>query len=276
MGCAQVLVPSGCAADQPDLLRDAQAAYRRQRYQEVIALASRAIERDERSLEVYRLRAAASEALGRFDAAIADLNRCVGLQSDAAGVYQARGVAHFKAGHVRQSISDFDRFLEFHPEREPHHWQRGISYYYAEEYQKGVRQFELHKTVNAQDVENAIWHYLCKGRVDGTERARAALIEITSDRRPWAMSVYRMYRGELAPKEVLAHAEQISQSEADRRNNMFYAHLYVGLYHEAAGRTGEARKHIEIAVVEFPSSHYMGDVARVHLQLRNGRKRSER
>ena len=212
----------------------------------------------------------ADESLRRYDRAIADLDRAIERDPNAADAYQTRGEMHFKAGHIRESIADFDRFLEFRPERKPHHWQRGISYYYAGEYEKGVRQFELHKTVNPRDVENAVWHYLCKAKVSGPEKARAALIEISNDGRPWAMTVYRMYQGKVTPRQALADAKRIGDTPTQRRNNLFYTHLYVGLYHESMGREDEALEQIRIAVEKYPSPHYMGDVARVALQLEKG------
>jgi lipoprotein NlpI len=203
----------------------------------------------------------------RFGRAIAKLDQAIRMQPDSAAPYQARGELYFRAGHFSASIIDFDRFLELRPDREPHHWQRGISYYYAGEFAKGVRQFELHRTVNPQDVENAVWHYLCKARLDGVDAARKALFPISGDRRPWATAVYRMFQGGMSPGDVVTHVGQIGGTDADRRNNLFYAHLYVGLFHEAAGKSDEARKHIKIAVEKYPSTHYMGDVARVHLEL---------
>ena len=222
----------------------------------------------EEDVDTLRRRAAELEAQGQFDQALLPLGRWIELQPDAAEAFQMRGVVHFKAGHAAASVADFDRFLELRPDREPYHWQRGISYYYAGQYEKGVRQFESHKRVNPQDVENAAWHYLCKARIGGGEQARAALIEVDGDRRPWAMMVYRMFQGGATPDQVLQHAEQASRTEADRRDNLFYSHLYVGLFHEAAGRAAESLKHIEIAVEKYPSPDYMGDVARVHAQLR--------
>jgi lipoprotein NlpI len=47
---------------------------------------------------------------------------------------------------------------------------------------------------------------------------------------------------------------------------LFYAHLYIGLYYEAAGDAKAAREHLERAV-SYRANHYMGDVARVHLGL---------
>jgi hypothetical protein len=71
------------------------------------------------------------------------------------------------------------------PEQDPHHWQRGLCYYYAEEYEKGKAQFERHQTVNSQDVENAVWHFLCAVRAPGGNLAAAQkeLIPIEGDGR---------------------------------------------------------------------------------------------
>ncbi len=263
-----VLADNSALADGPaELLRQAETKYGQGKYAEAAGLASQVIDGEAIPLEAYRFRAAAYEQLRQFDAAIADLDRYIKRQAESAEAYQERGMLHFKAGHVQESIADFDRFLEFRPGREPHHWQRGISYYYAGRYERGVKQFELHKSVNSQDVENAIWHYLCKARVDGVKDARAALIDINHDSRPWAMAVHRMFQGRETPQQVIAHAERVSRTDAEKKYNLFYAQLYVGLLHEAAGHTEDALKHIRIAVEKYPSAHYMGDVARVHLQL---------
>ena len=48
---------------------------------------------------------------------------------------------------------------------------------------------------------------------------------------------------------------------------LFYAHLYLGLYHEALGDKKKARAHIDVAAKKHTSPHYMGDVARLHARL---------
>ena len=47
---------------------------------------------------------------------------------------------------------------------------------------------------------------------------------------------------------------------------LFYAHLYLGLYYEAAGDVGQARKHLAIAR-QHKIGHYMWNVADVHAKL---------
>jgi lipoprotein NlpI len=49
------------------------------------------------------------------------------------------------------------------------------------------------------------------------------------------------------------------------RKQLFYAHLYLGLYYEAAGDTMKARDYI-FKAAEAKVDDYMGEVARVHAE----------
>lgn len=212
-------------------------------------------------------RAQAADRAGRIAEAIADYDRVIQLAPDMAGVYNLRGMAHFRAAHIAASIADFDKAIALDPRQAPHHWRRGIALYYAGRYQDGRQQFELHQTVNDNDVENAAWHYLCVARAVGIEKARAALIPIKPDRRAWAPAVHALYKGESTPEQVLAAAQKGDPRPDRAKERVFYAHLYIGLYHEAAGNNKLARKHMTLAAEKFAGKGYMDDVARVHVQL---------
>ena len=56
----------------------------------------------------------------------------------------------------------------------------------------GAKQFELHKTVNPDDVENSAWHFLCVARSKGIESVRKGLIDVTGDSRIPMMKVQEM------------------------------------------------------------------------------------
>ena len=62
--------------------------------------------------------------------------------------------------------------------QEPHHWQRGLSPLLCRKIQ-GHASNEVHQTVNTQDVENAVWHYLCVAKTDGVAEAEKHFIKIT-------------------------------------------------------------------------------------------------
>lgn len=178
--------------------------------------------------------------------------------------FQQRGVAHFMNSSFEKAISDFDRVIQLAPEQEAHHWQRGIAYYYSADFKKGVAQFELHQTVNSNDVENAIWHFICKVKADGLEAARQALIPIKHDSRVPMMEVWSLFAGEETPKGVLKSAQRKGPSGFPSRQSMCYAHLYLGLYFEATGQIPLAKQHIESAANKYSMDNYMGEVARIH------------
>jgi lipoprotein NlpI len=195
--------------------------------------------------------------------------RLASAQDLSADALHARGEEHFRQARIKESIADFDQQLKLQPARAAEHWQRGISYYYAGEYEKGARQFELHRTVNPQDVENAAWHFLCvvRGPQGSVELAREKLIPVTRDSRIPMAQIQQMFAGTATPEEVL-HAGETAGGTAK-----FYAELYVGLYYEALGRDDESLRLMSSAA-EAPAAkgNYMRDVARVHVLLRKNPK----
>jgi lipoprotein NlpI len=66
---------------------------------------------------------------------------------------------------------------------------------------------------------------------------------------------------------VLAAAGKETPGDSLRNQNC-YAQLYLGLHHEAHGRTAEARTCLLKAAHDYRMEHYMGRVAQVHCQLR--------
>jgi lipoprotein NlpI len=197
---------------------------------------------------------------------IADFDRVIQIFPQAAEAYDRRGSEHFKQGNIAASVADFDRAIALEPAREPGHWRRGISYYYAGQYEQGQKQFEGYQTVDDNDVENAVWRYLCMARRLGVEAARKSMLKIRADPRIPMMQVYALYRGELQPDDVLAAARSGDPPPAALNQRLFYAHLYLGLYYDAAGNREQALRHIT-AAEGHKIGHYMWDVARVHGKL---------
>jgi tetratricopeptide (TPR) repeat protein len=227
--------------------------------------------------DVHAATAEASERFraGEFDAALGLLEPWLGAELDrtsrdgvrmiATRVLHARGEEHFRKSRLAEAIGDFDREVALDPDIAPEHWQRGIAYYYAEQFDQGARQFELHRAVNPQDVENSAWHFLCivRGTRGSVEKARKALIPVTEDARAPMAEVQSLFAGTATPEDVQRAGAEGGDS------GRFYADLYVGLYFEALGRGEESLRLIERAA-ENPVARdsYMGDVARVHVTLR--------
>jgi lipoprotein NlpI len=265
-------VPVRCeTADE--YLRQARQAWERKEPDKALELAGKAIAADPKDARAPLLRGTFHEALGHHAEAIADFGRCIALDPKAAEAYDHRGSEQFKLGKIQESLDDFDRYLKLRPQASAGHWKRGISLWYAGRYDEGRKQFEGYEKVDTNDVENAVWHFLCAARLVGIERARASMLKIGKDRRVPMMEVYELYRGHSRPADVLAAAEAGDVSDAERRQRLFYAHLYLGLYFDVLGDREKALAHLELAADRYRIGHYMGDVAHVHAELlRKGRK----
>jgi lipoprotein NlpI len=172
-------------------------------------------------------------------------------------------VAHFQAARIKESVRDFDQVVKLAPQAEPQLWQRGIALYYAGRYKDCRAQFESHRTVNPNDVENAAWHFLCVARGASAAEAKRALLPVGPDERVPMTQILAMFRGDLAPERVI-------ESAGSDPSAQFYAHLYTGLYLEALGNESAALRHIRIAAQDrYSAGGYMHTVARVHLGLRS-------
>ena len=176
-----------------------------------------------------------------------------------------RAVGDFAAGRLAEAAAGFDEVAALVPRAAPQLWQRGIALYYVGRYQDCREQFESHRLVNPNDVENAAWHFLCVARADSPAAALEALLPVGPDSRAPMREIYEMFRGDLAPEGVIAAGERAT--ERGRASGLFFAHLYVGLYHEALGNDAAARVHLEAAADEryAPAGGYMHMVARVHV-----------
>ena len=169
-----------------------------------------------------------------------------------------QAVSDFRGGRIEESVAGFDRLVKLAPNALPQLWQRGIALYYAGRFKDCRAQFESHRTVNPNDVENAAWHFLCVARAESPAKAKAALLPVGPDSRVPMSQIYQMFRGELT-------VEQVLKAGSAQLEGQFYAELYSGLYLEALGDPNGALKHIRNAAADrYSSSGYMHDVARVH------------
>jgi lipoprotein NlpI len=178
-----------------------------------------------------------------------------------------RAIEDFRAGRVEESVNGFDRLVKMTPAVAPDLWQRGIAQYLAGRFKECRAQFEAHRTVNPNDVENAAWHFLCVARAESPARARAALLPVGPDGRVPMTQIYELFRGRLTPDAVFAAAGTDSSAQ-------FFAHLYVGLYFEAVGDARQAFEHITAAADDryARDGGYMQTVAKVHLSILGGRR----
>jgi lipoprotein NlpI len=247
-----------------ELLAAAQAALNKGQADEALKLANRAIKMEPKNPQTHFFRGVLREALENHSEAVADFTTVLKLDPKFAEALNRRGSELFKLGKIKESIADFDRYLELKPQESAGHWKRGISYYYAGRFEDGRKQFEGYEKVDTNDVENAVWHYLCTARAAGVEKARAALLKIGKDKRVPMMEVYDLFAGKAKPAGVLAAARAGKPSKELLNRQLFYAHLYLGLYYETLNDKKQALEHLQKAANDHRIRHYMWDVARVH------------
>ncbi len=253
-------------ADTSELAQQAIAAYRKGDITAALALATQLIEAAPKQPQSWFLRAQLQVHQRQHALAAADYSEVIKLDPKSASALQARGEAHFKLGKTAESVADFDQFLKLVPDQKPQHWQRGISLYYAGRFKDGKEQFEIHQTVNSNDVENAVWHFFCAARADGLDKARKGLIPIEGDGRVPMAQVHQLFAGKAKPEDVLA-AAKAAPAQTRAGEPLFYAHLYLGIYFEALGDAKQARDNIFKAAARANENGYMGDVARVHAEI---------
>ena len=191
---------------------------------------------------------------------------CAKAQEHTPNEWFRRGVETFYAAKPKESVAAFDELIKLQPEAKPQLWQRGLSLYYTGQFKEGREQFEVHQTVNPNDVENAAWHFICVAKAEGLEEAKKNLIPIRGDSRVPMAEVHDLFSGKGSVENVMK-AAQVG-AESDRANQLCYAHLYLGLYFEALGELEKAKEHMLKSAIDYKMDHYMGKTAQVHLQVR--------
>src|SRR2546422_3103965 len=247
-----------------ELLTQAGVSFAKGTREDAIELATKAIQAEPKSAKAYYVRGRFYAEVRQPQKAVKDFNQALVLDPKSALPYYHRGEESFKLGRIKESAADFDKFLELSSDQAPKLWQRGISLYYAGRYEDGQRQCELHQTINSNDVENTVWHFLCLARRAGIDKARAALLTIEHDPRVPMMQIYALYAGKGSAEEVMKAATTAKPSPNELNERLFYAHLYLGLYFDVAANEKMAREHIVQAAELFKVDNYMGDVARIH------------
>ena len=178
----------------------------------------------------------------------------------------ADAVRLFFAAKPVESARVFDQLVLAVPAAEPELWQRGLALYYAERFDDGRKQFELHRGPNPNDVENPAWHFLCVAKLEGPQAARDALLPVGEDPRVPMQEILALFAGRGDEAAVL---EAASRGDGETlKNQLCYAHLYLGLYAEVTGNSEKAKHHIVQAAGPFKMDHYMGKVAVMHATLR--------
>ena len=250
-------------------LEAAQRAFQSGDREAALRIATEMIASNPREPNNYFLRARFYQLMDQRESALRDYDQLLTIAPEAHEIHYFRAVVHFLLGHIEASADDFDQLVKAQPENMPALWQRGIVLYYAGRYEEARKQFEANRTVNAADIENSIWHFLCLAREKGTEQARAELMPVTGDTRVPMVQLFNLFAGKGTPEAVLAAVDEAGTASEARQGQLLYAHLYLALYYEAVGNEALRRSHLQSAFDTQLKNEYMWEVARVHLDLLN-------
>lgn len=189
------------------------------------------------------------------------------MRNDSRALY-LEAIAALRNLEMVKAAELFDRQIVVAPGDKPRLWERGIALYFAERFDDCADQFVAHHSVNSGDVENAAWHYACVARSAGHEAARESLMPANDQRVPMT-EVWGLFNGTLNVDDVLQAAESNGElTAANRKLSLFYAHLYIALWHESHGESEQVMDHLQRGLQGISSGTFMELVARVHLELR--------
>ncbi len=218
----------------------------------------------ESSLSRDELNVRGLTALGKADnaAAITAADAMIAKWPDDGVVARMAGDLYLRAGSVEPATQQFNRYVKEQPGQLPYLWQRGISLYFTGDYDEATEQFEVHRTVNPNDVENAAWHFLCVAKSQSVEKAKQLVLPAPGDPRLPMKEVLEMLSS--GDREaVLARVDALPIGSDGRKSAAFYGDFYLGLYADALGEMKTAQKYLTRAAKDAPHN-YMGDVARVY------------
>ncbi len=244
-------------------LLEAQRAQAKGLVLKAVELAGKAVEETPKDPRAWYFRATLLERSQQWAAAEADLTKVLELNPEDAGVTRQRGALRLRLSQFSAAVADYDRVALLRPGRLPELWERGIALFYARRFEDARKQFELHRSVNPNDVENAAWHFACVAQSEGFERARALLIPVEGDSRVPMQQIQGLLAGKVSSEEVLAAAEAV-QDGPRREQARFYARLYLGMYEEARGKRDLAAMHLAEATKRAEPLGLMGDVGKLH------------
>ena len=260
-----VLLPLWGRADETNYLDAAVAAWKAKDTAKALDLAGQAIKQDPKEARLWNARAQMRSLMGDYDKAADDLFEAIKIDSKSAFLVMERGMARFQAGKITESLIDFDRVNEIEPRLEPQNWQRGIALYYAGRYADGRRQFEKHHSVNPDDVENAVWLFLCTAKAENMDAAKKGMLPLGKDERVPMTEIYKLFAGTGTREDVTKAARETSTEKNGQRSQVFYALLYLALYDDLEGKRSDALDKLAQAVKLGEPGDYMAGVARVHL-----------
>jgi lipoprotein NlpI len=221
------------------------------------------------SVSSYRAKSLSALMKGNRDAAVESADAMIKAYPEDTRATLLAADIYLRAGKPLWATRMFDRYIEDEPKAAPELWQRGIALYLIGDYDLAVKQFEDHRRVNPNDVENAAWHFLCVSKAESFAQAREKVLPAPNDPRvPMKQVMNLLKTGNTEAVDKAVNATSVDSDE--RVIAQFYGDFYLGLYADAKGDRASAAKLLNRSVEDAPRN-YMGDVARVYADHLSGK-----
>ena len=207
----------------------------------------------------------------QFKEAINRYTKALIKDPDNVGLHSRRGDTHLFAGNFGEAVADFEKMIKLDPSQDAPHWRLGIAYYYVNDFKKGMEQFAKYHAYDAVDRENGVWKFFCQANHEGIKKAQKYMLPYTRfDRHPFP-AIYDLLAGkeDMATDTILKAAENSKESESAKVRRFFFAHLYIGMWHEIHGQKVKALTHLRLATANSygrSTQTYMWQVARIHYE----------
>ena len=229
----------------------------------VIMCASSLAAQQRPPLAVLRDSGLAALQRGERERAVQQADALLSHYPDDPVAWRFAGDLYLRGGELAKSIGQFERYIAAVPEHQAELWQYGIALALAGKYDAGRKLFELHRTVNPHDVENALWHFYCVAKASTAEQARAVVLPAPGDRRVPMEQLLWLYRGVSQEAAVRAAVDKLPPESQQHASAAFYADLYLAMHADAAGDRQQA---LEFAARAAAAKQvdYMTDVGRVY------------
>ena len=188
-------------------------------------------------------------------------------------LYIKRGMLHFKLGRLTDSLKDFNKAEELNPQLTPYLWQRGLTYYYLGKYAKAARQFELHLSIQSQDIHNTLWFFLAMAQLEDIYMARDCLLPVGDNIDSYMQNIYLAFAGRYNLNNLIHlndDFDRIKNMPMGDRYHLFYTNFYAGLYCDVIGDKNKSAFLIDKAI-NYPIEDYMWYVACTHQSLNKGK-----
>lgn len=205
-----------------------------------------------------------------WEAHVETLTQSLGASPNDVNLLSSRGDAYFFLGQFVDAAGDYNRMVQLDEKQDASHWRRGIAWFYAGEFEQAAGQFERYHSFDNVDRENGIWRYLCQVKAHGVETAEQGLLKYEKDDREPFGDVYRLFSGDIVPEKILQGINTADIKDNEREKRLFYANLYIGLWHAVHDRPDAAQPFLHSAVNNTwaPTAgygpNYMWHVGRVH------------